>query len=331
MSKLLNETLNRVEGRLKNLSESLSRLEERADVLPVARESNDSDFVNEIGDDLNEVNTSFQKLRGTRQAMYRYALAQSQQKSFGNLDEIIRLADIMTGLEKRVVELLNRCDKLETTRQNLETFSADATLNELLRKSTENLKRLDSCDEKIRETADVAFANFENIKTELDKRISYALTLEREFLITCREVSITTKNLTDVIHDIDARQKSDIALAVDSLCEKMSNRLQKIEELVSKASVSPEPPTVVKDCGKESPDELFFKDLCRKIYDHISNAENAKMFNAVKESKFNADDARALSSLDSSIYKKVVMYVRGINHFIKVYADINKILREAER
>ncbi len=331
MSELVNETMNRVAGRLQTLSESLSRLEERADVLPIAKESAEADFADEIDDDLKEVNASLQKLRGARQAMYRYTFAQSQQKTFDNLDEIKRLADVMTGLEQKVSELLSQCDKLETTRQNLKKFSADATLNELLKKSTENLTRLDSCDEKIRETADAAAANFENIKTALDKRISDALALEREFLITCREVSTTTKNLTDAVHGIDARQKSDITLAVDSLCEKLSDRLQKIEESVSRASVPPEPPTAVMIPAKVSSNETFFEDLCKKIYDLISDDENAKMYNAVKESKLNANDAMALNSWNPSIHKKVVTYVRGINHFLKVYTDIDKIFREAER
>ena len=331
MSELVNETMNRVEGRLKTLSESLSRLEGRADVLPVAKESAVADFDDAISDDLSEVNASLQKLRGARQDMYRYAFAQSQQKTFGNLDEIKRLADVMTGLEQKVNELLNQCDKLEATRQNLEKFSSDATLNDLLRKSTENLTRLDSCDEKIRETSDAAAANFENIKTTLDKRISDALTLEREFLITCREVSTTTKNLTDAVHGIDARQKSDITLAVDSLCEKLSDRLQKIEESISKASAPPESPTAVMLPAKESSNEIFFEDICRKIYERISNDENAKMYNAIRESKLNANDAKELNSWNPSIHKKVVTYVRSMHHFLKVYTDIDKILREAER
>lgn len=330
MNELANETMNRVAGRLETLSESLRRLEDRSEV-PTATQVVDADFDDSIVDDLSEVNASLQKLRGARQDMYRYTLAQSKRKTFDTLDEIKRLADVMTGLEQRIGDLLGQCEKLEATRQNLEKFSIDATLEELLRKSKENLARLDNCDEKIRETADTTAANFENIKTALDKRISDALTLEREFLISCREVSTTTKNLTAAVNEIDARQKPDITLAVDSLYDKLNDRLQKIEDSVGKASAPPEPPTVVMMPAKESSDEKLFEDICLKIYERISDAENAAMYNAVKSAQLNASDAMKLNAWDSSIHKKVLTYVRGMNHFLKVYADLNKILEEAER
>lgn len=319
------EFMNRVEGRLQSLSNSLKRLEEKSDVPFVADKNDLTDFDSNITDDLTEVKSSLQKLRGARQDIYRYSFAQNRRKDFNSLDEIKRLADVMTGLEQRIGDLFVQCEKLESVRQNFERFSAEDTLNELLRKSEENLSRLDNCDKKISDTADVVAAKFESIKSALDKRITDALNLEREFLISCRELSNTTKNLTGVVNGIDTRQSPDTALALDSFYDKISNRLQNMEDTLGKVTVAPPPEQIV------SSNEKVFENLCLKIYESISNERNATVYNEIKSSKINADDASKLEAWNPAIYEKVLAYVRGINHFVKVYTDITKILKEAEQ
>ena len=300
MSELANsqsaEFMNRVEGRLKSLSNSLKRLEEKGDISSTADKNGLTDFDSNITDDLTEVKSSLQKLRGARQDVYRYTFAQNRRKNFDSLEEIKRLADVMTGLEQRIGDLIVQCEKLETVRQNLEKLSVEDTA-----------------------------ANFENITAALDKRITDALNLEREFLISCRELSNTTKNLTEVVNGIDTEQSPDVALALDSLYDKISDRLQDLEGTLGKVTVAPPPEQIV------SSNEKVFENLCLKIYESISNEENAAVYNEIKSAKLNASDGLELNNLNPTIYKKVLTYVRGINHFVKVYTDIKKILEEAEQ
>ena len=300
MSELANsqsaEFMNRVEGRLKSLSNSLKRLEEKGDISSTADKNGLTDFDSNITDDLTEVKSSLQKLRGARQDVYRYTFAQNRRKNFDSLEEIKRLADVMTGLEQRIGDLIVQCEKLETVRQNLEKLSVEDTA-----------------------------ANFENITAALDKRTTDAVNLEREFLISCRELSNTTKNLTEVVNGIDTEQSPDVALALDSLYDKISDRLQDLEGTLGKVTVAPPPEQIV------SSNEKVFENLCLKIYESISNEENAAVYNEIKSAKLNASDGLELNNLNPTIYKKVLTYVRGINHFVKVYTDIKKILEEAEQ
>lgn len=340
MNELVNEAstcMNRVEDRLKNLLESLKRLEEKSEVSPAAENIAENSNI-DITDDLKEVKNSLQKLRDARQDFYRYTFAQNRQKTFSNMDEIKQLAAVMTSFEQRIGDFIRQCEKLETIRQNLEKFSADDTLNELLKKTEENLTKIDTCDRKIRDTADTAAANFENIKIELDKRINNALTLEREFLISCRELNNTTKNLTETVNDINSQQKPNIdslidyiASAIDSLYNKMNYRLQNIEEKVDKATAPPEPSTVLITSSQISSNEKIFEDICLKIYERISEKENAVMYNEVKASKLTLNEAMHLKTLNPSIYQKILTYVRGINHFLKIYTDIKKFLEKADQ
>lgn len=297
------ELANRLEGRLKSLSERLSALNTAVDEGYRAPNKPEKIFETSngnISDDVNDFKAALEKIRDQRRDFYQQVCAQTREKNFDAADELHRLAEILNGLTTTAVALNAQCEKLDRTRLELKTFSESNTLDETLKNFSENLSKLGTCEKTIRETAAAAATNLDNSQSALDGKISEALDLEREFLITCRELAGTTKNLEQNLNAVADRQLSAVIDAVNALSEKLNGA----------NTTSP--------ANQER--EKFFEELFVKINDTVFSDETRSLGAALKNLK------KPNEQIPPDVIKP---YIEIINRLTKLFSQVRKILYEA--
>ena len=313
------EFMERTKKILKTAINSLQNLSEKNKSSHLAEE-NFANFGETHEDKLSDFKNSLQKLQNARQEIYNYTFALNRQKNFDILDEIKQAANVMANLDKNMADLSFKYTELHLTVKSLENFYTDGTLTELLQKSADNLKQLGACEESIKKVSADTTDNFANIKSALDERITNAVNLEKEFLITCRELNKTTKNLTDVLSNSNSQQNSN--LAIDSLSEKIGSRLKNLEDIIGKMA------EVVPHEEDTASSEKIFENICKKISETIFNKESSTVYQNLQNAQMTNDEIQNLYQYNPGIHKKFATYAQAVNYYIKVYTEVSKILNE---
>ena len=299
------ELANRLEDRLKSLSERLSALNaavDKGERTPNLPEKNFEISGGTISDDVNEFKAALKKIRDQRRDFYQQVCARNRETSFDAAEELHRLAEILNGLTTTAAALNAQCEKLDRTRLELKTFSESNVLEETLKNFSENLSKLGTCEKTIREAASTAATNLDNSQSALDGKISEALDLEREFLITCRELAGTTKNLEQNLNAVANRQLSAVIDTVNALAEKLN---------------------VASTTSPANPErEKFFEELCVKINDTVFSDETRSLGAALKNLK------KSNEQIPPDVSKVIKPYIEIINRLTKLFSQVRQILYE---
>lgn len=219
------EFMNRVENDLNSLSIALRALEKKIDE-PIS--DGDADTLapysdSDVESDLVEFKNALQKLQAARRDMYQFNASRKREAQFDSLNVMSRIATVAAELNRNTEKLVEQCEYLEKTRQNLDDINGENNLLKTLTQFEDNLSALGTYDEKIRSASEEAAANVKDMQDAIDSRVNDAIKLEKELLFTSQELNRIARNFSAPMQQPPAAASNVDDGSAAAICKKIAD------------------------------------------------------------------------------------------------------------